>query len=189
MKLELWFPCKPLKINQVFGINPDVYKPLGLNGHNGIDFGAYHGQPVRAAHEGIVVYAGMDSKEGIGVVIRTIKPFDYNGETAYFKTIYWHLINNVPVKVGQVVKFGDIIGYADNTGFSTGDHLHFGLKPQAKGENDWTWWNIEQNNGYAGSIDPIPYFNGFCAEDGRSWFAQLAEISKKVAQLLLLFKK
>ena len=62
---------------------------------------------------------------------------------AHAKTIYWHLIKEIPVKVGQKVQAGDVVGYADNTGFSTGDHLHFGLKPQEKGENDWTWVNIE----------------------------------------------
>lgn len=55
---------------------------------------------------------------------------------------------------------GDLIGYADNTGASTGDHLHFALKPCAKGEDWGTFYNVLQNNGYGGAIDPTPYFDG-----------------------------
>ena len=71
----------------------------------------------------------------------------------------------IPVKPGQLVKAGDIIGYADNTGASTGDHLHFGIKPVYKGEKDWEWWNAEQENGFKGAIDPDPFFNGKFAKD------------------------
>lgn len=167
-KLDLFYPVKkPLRINQGFGVNPQVYAQFGINGHNGLDLYAQTADLVRATHDGIVVYAGMDNNEGVGVVIRTEKPYQYLDGEAYYKTIYWHLINDIPVKVGQQVKAGMVIGYADNTGFSTGSHLHFGLKPQAKGENDLTWWNIEQNNGYLGAIDPSPYWNNYYAEDAQ----------------------
>ena len=72
------------------------------------------------------------------------------------------------VKTGQKVVAGDLIGYADSTGLSTGDHLHFGLKPQAWNETDWSWFNVEQGNGYGGAIDPTPYFNHFFAEDAKT---------------------
>ena len=84
----------------------------------------------------------------------------------YAKSIYWHLKpNTFAVKAGQKVKTGDILARADNTGLSTGTHLHWGLKPVYKGEEDWNWWNVEQENGYKGSIDPAPYLNGIYAED------------------------
>src|SRR5260370_31962867 len=67
--------------------------------------------------------------------------------------------------VGVAVKAGDLLGYADNTGLSTGDHLHFGLKPQAEAEPAGTWINVAQTNGYLGAIDPTPYLNGRFAED------------------------
>jgi murein DD-endopeptidase MepM/ murein hydrolase activator NlpD len=57
------------------------------------------------------------------------------------------------------VETGDLLGYADNTGFSTANHLHFALKPCAKGEAWGTWMNTELGNGYYGCIDPMPYFD------------------------------
>lgn len=181
MKLSLWYPVKPLQINQKFGTRGDWYRRNGINveGHNGWDFNATHGQKVYAAHDGVVLYAGTDSKEGFGVTIRTDKKYEYKGGEAYFKTIYWHLIPMVPVKVGQRVKAGDLIGYADNTGFSTGDHLHFGLKPlEKRGVSNWV--NIEADNGYFGSIDPEPYFNGYFAPDKLT----VISLFKKMIELL-----
>lgn len=185
-KFELYFPIKPWKVTQVFGVNGKYYQDNGIDikGHNGIDLRAYHGQNVYASHDGEVTYAGVDSNEGYGVVIRTTEPVDYEGKLVYMKTIYWHLIKIIPVKVGQKVKAGDIIGYADNTGFSTGDHLHFALKPQGKGENDWTWYNTEQNNGYKGAIDPTPFFNGKYAVDVRiGILRQLLELAQRLFNL------
>ncbi len=152
--LKLAHPLKAFYINQVFGTPDPKYSGLGLKGHNGLDFMALHGTPVYASHDGIC-YPGIDGSGGNGVVIRTLEEFDYEGGKAFFKTIYWHFMQaDAVVKTGQKVLEGDLIGYADNTGMSTGDHLHFGLKPQRWDENNWTWYNIEQNNGYMGSIDP-----------------------------------
>lgn len=168
MTFDLFYPVKPKRFNQLFGNPAQMYSNLGLAGHNGIDFYATHGQPVYAAHDG-TCYPEIDSSGGNGVVIRTIESYPYNGLIVHFKTIYWHLMKaDAVVKTGQVVKAGDLIGYADNTGLSTGDHLHFGLKPQAWNEEDWTWSNTDQSNGYLGAIDPLPYFNGFYAQDAKN---------------------
>ncbi len=43
-----------------------------------------------------------------------------------FFTLYAHL-ETISVTDGQHVSKGDVIGLADNTGYSCGDHLHFGL--------------------------------------------------------------
>lgn len=173
MKLSLQYPVTPVYFNQRFGDNPQFYSQPqygGLKGHNGIDFMAKHGQPVYASHDGLASFQ-IDAGGGHGVVIITNEQFDYLDDPsgiAYFKSIYWHLCDGLkepkfqsPIadKTGFVpVKTGDIIGFADNTGASTGDHLHFGLKPVAKGENWGTAYNLAQNNGYAGAIDPMPYF-------------------------------
>jgi murein DD-endopeptidase MepM/ murein hydrolase activator NlpD len=174
MKLSLYFPRKPLWTNQAFGNVLPVYTSMGLKGHNGIDFFAAHGDPIYAAHDG-TAFVETDSGQGHGVVLITHETFEYNMQHVYFKTIYWHLIDNIPVKNGQQIKAGDLLGYADNTGLSTGDHLHFGLKPILPGVpptagdapdlNIGGWVNVEQNNGYLGAIDPRPYFNGLFAAD------------------------
>jgi len=175
-RFELFYPVKPWTVSQGFGGNPQIYKQFGIDGHNGVDIVTAHGQPVYASHDGIVSYTGLDANEGVGVVIRTKDVVKYDGGEAHMKSIYWHLINNIQVRIGQEVKAGDLIGYADNTGFSTGNHLHFAIKPIAKGESDWTWGNLEQKNGYHGAINPETYFNGYYAVDSVKVFAILNQI-------------
>jgi murein DD-endopeptidase MepM/ murein hydrolase activator NlpD len=184
MKLELYYPTKPYVCGQKFGENQvSFYHELGLDGHNGLDLHAPDGWIVRAAHDGVVTFAGEDGSAGLGIVIRTTQTFDYKDGQAYYKTIYWHLKKGCLYKAGgDMVKAGDIIALADNTGQSTGAHLHLGLKPMEKGENEWTWWNTEQNNGYKGAINPEPFFNGFHAAD--------AHIVTKITEgLALAWKK
>lgn len=177
MKLQLYYPVKPSYITQKFGetANLAYYHANGINipGHNGIDFLTKHGQPIFAAHDGAAYYE-VDANQGHGVVLLTNDRFDYDTGQAYFKSIYWHLCDSSkepqfksPVEgtTGLKVKAGDLIGYADTTGLSTGDHLHFGLKPVANNEPAFTWLNLEQDNGYMGAIDPAPYFNGQYAAD------------------------
>lgn len=163
MNFSLLYPAKPLHVNQIFG-NPDPkYFALGLKGHNGIDFMATHGQPVYAAHDGYVTgdVTIADTYGGHGVTLRTSQYYTYtNGQECVYTSIYWHFLPYLVVKVGDNIKAGDLIGFADNTGFSTGDHLHFGLKPISMSGQ-----NIEQENGYLGAIDPNPYFNGQYAQD------------------------
>lgn len=158
-KLKLQYPTQPYKINQKFGENFNgFYKQLGMDGHNGLDLYALDGDNIYAAHDGVVTQTGADGSGGLGVVIRTHDKFEYKGEEVYFKTLYWHLqTNSFKVKPGDHVKAGQVIALADNTGMSTGSHLHFGLKPQYAGEADWQWSNVEQNNGFFGAIDPEPY--------------------------------
>jgi murein DD-endopeptidase MepM/ murein hydrolase activator NlpD len=189
MKFQLWYPVKPLNFNQKFGNIDPVYTNMGLAGHNGIDFMALHGQPVYASHDG-TCYPEIDGTGGNGVVIRTDETFDYNGEQVHWKTIYWHLMKaDAVVKTGQKVKAGDLIGYADNTGTSTGDHLHFGLKPQAWNEESWSWYNPAQNNGYLGAIDPMPYFNGYFAQDKNLVISSYQKLLGLYQQLLSAIKK
>lgn len=178
MKLSLYYPVSPVYVNQGFGVNGDYYKANGINiiGHNGIDFAAKHGEPIYAVHDGEAWYE-IDEDQGHGVVLRTTGLFDYESSQVRFKSIYWHMCDSTkepqfksPIeaymdvgKPGKPIKAGDIIGYADSTGLSTGDHLHFGLKPVAQNETDGSFYNPAQNNGYLGAIDPTPYFNGIYA--------------------------
>ncbi|WP_395019808.1 M23 family metallopeptidase [Dongia sp.] len=213
MQLKLFLSIKPYRVNQGFGRDNtaasalQTYRNLGLNGHNGLDLRASHGQPVYAAHAGVAYYE-IDSNQGEGVVIRTAEPFDYKGGQAFFKTIYWHLCHPAkepklasPVFLfeqqtpgqGMPVKAGDLIGYADNTGLSTGDHLHFGLKPILPGDNNGTdatdfgigdFYNVEQANGYYGAIDPTPYLVNQYAQD-LPMIEEGLSTAKKAAQLIV----
>ena len=59
--------------------------------------------------------------------------------------------------MGQEVISGQLIGYVDSTGFSTGDHLHWGLCPfDGKGVT-----KVFPNNGYDGYIDPFKFIKDY----------------------------
>ena len=189
-KLELFWALRKPIVNFPFGYKHQIYTDMGMAGHNGLDLPCPIGEPIYASHDGLISFANIDGKSGYGVVIRTEEMFlDTAGTPQYFKTIYWHLLPNIPVRVGQKVMIGDIIGYGDTTGMATGPHLHFGLKPIAQGENEWTWYNIEQNNGYFGAIDPEPYMSTMTAFQLRTSLQTLSELIKKLSELLAVFIK
>lgn len=145
-KIKLQLPVKDIFVTQGFGLNYlDFYKKMGMKGHNGTDFRARRGCPILAAHDGKVIYSARDGGGGISVIL-------FNKKERY-KTIYYHNLKN-KVKVGQTIKAEDLMALANNTGkYTTGDHLHFGLKLTDK--NGVT---INKNNGYRGAINPEPYF-------------------------------
>ncbi len=92
-----------------------------------LDFGMFIGTPVCAARDGIVVDVKQDSGFG-GRRFRYMNMANYI--TVYHNdgtfSEYVHLMKNGSLlKVGDMVKKGQIIGYSGNTGFTTGPHLHF----------------------------------------------------------------
>jgi murein DD-endopeptidase MepM/ murein hydrolase activator NlpD len=86
--------------------------------HDGTDFGASCGTPIRAPHAGRVSAAYFNAGYGNRLMIdhglvdgrRVITGF--NHATRYV------------VGVGQLVRKGQVLGYVGSTGFSTGCHLH-----------------------------------------------------------------
>lgn len=147
MKIQLQLPVKDVYINQPFGVNyVDFYKKLGLDGHNGLDFKAKTGCKLFACNGGIVTYASFDEGGGNTIIISSTLKGDG------FKTIYYHLFR-INVQKGQTVVAGDLIGLTGNTGkYTTGPHLHLGLKKIKDGAT------INWGNGYKGAIDPSKYF-------------------------------
>ena len=93
--------------------------------HNGVDYGAPSGTPVRTVGDGIVEFAGWQN--GYGNVI-TIK---HSNERS---TVYAHL-SRVDVRVGQRVEQGTRIGAVGATGWATGPHLHFEVKVRGQQQN------------------------------------------------------
>ncbi|HVM95397.1 MAG TPA: peptidoglycan DD-metalloendopeptidase family protein [Candidatus Acidoferrales bacterium] len=87
--------------------------------HNGVDFAAPTGTPVRAAGDGVVTIAGRNGDFGNQVEIR-----HENGWT----TTYSHLSGvSRDLRLGQTVRQGTVIGAVGQTGLATGSHLHFAL--------------------------------------------------------------
>ncbi|HET8596623.1 MAG TPA: M23 family metallopeptidase [Castellaniella sp.] len=86
--------------------------------HEGLDFVAPRGAPIRAASGGIVVRAG--TQRGYGKMVE----IDHgNG----LRTRYAHA-SSLLVKAGDIVRQGDLIARVGNTGRSTGAHLHFEIR-------------------------------------------------------------
>jgi murein DD-endopeptidase MepM/ murein hydrolase activator NlpD len=87
-------------------------------GHVALDFGVPVGTDVRATMDGKVVHAGWND-EGYGkLVILQNGPY----------RVYFAHLSKIPVKVGQIVKAGEVIGLSGNTGNSTGPHLHYEVR-------------------------------------------------------------
>lgn len=88
--------------------------------HNGTDFAAPTGTPVRSMADGVVVFAGRKGPSGNLVVID-----HQNG----LKTYYAHLHSIAKsTRKGRRVSQKQLIGTVGSTGRSTGPHLHLGVK-------------------------------------------------------------
>jgi len=97
-----------------FGVRSDPF--LGRPAmHTGLDFRAATGDPVRVTANGRVVSSGWSGGYG-----RLVEVDHGNG----LATRYGHL-SEIHVKVGDVVKIGQVIGAVGSTGRSTGPHLHY----------------------------------------------------------------
>ena len=104
------------------GFGGRMHPVLGyFKGHNGVDFGASCGTPVKAAKAGTVVAVEYNSASG-----NRVKVDHGNGVI----TGYYHL-QGFNTSVGATVQQGDTVGYVGSTGRSTGCHLHFATMDEA----------------------------------------------------------
>jgi murein DD-endopeptidase MepM/ murein hydrolase activator NlpD len=83
--------------------------------HEGVDYGAPMGTPVRSVGDGVVAFAGVQN--GYGNVIQV----QHAGNRM---TVYAHL-SRIDVHRGEHVDQGEHIGDVGMTGWATGPHLHF----------------------------------------------------------------
>ena len=83
--------------------------------HQGTDYGAGYGTPIRAVTDGTVNYAGWHGGHG-----KMVKITHAGG----LGTGYAHM-SSIAVSPGARVSQGQVIGYVGSTGLSTGPHLHF----------------------------------------------------------------
>ena len=86
--------------------------------HPGVDFSEIEGSPIVSCFDGVVRIAKYYGDYGKVVVIR-----HYNG----LETVYAHL-KEISVVPGQIVKAGDLIGNAGNTGNVIDPTLHFEIR-------------------------------------------------------------
>ena len=110
-------------ITQDFGCTGFSWEPPNgscAHYHNGIDIVAPYGTPVRSSGDGRVVYVGWNYADGANpawiVVI---------AHSSALATWYAHLQPRYPVRAGDIVTKGEVVGYEGSTGHSTGAHLHW----------------------------------------------------------------
>ena len=133
-------------ISQKYGENPAVYAKFSLAGHEGVDWACPNGTPILASDNGTIVRRDFSAKDYGNFVVVWHKQ-------ANLATWYCHL-QEAMVKVGDTVATGQQIGISDNTGNTTGPHLHFNIcKTDANG------YRIDKNNGYQGFENPLPFFS------------------------------
>lgn len=114
--LVLRQPLASMMVSSPFGVRTDP-----INGfkrfHAGVDLGASEGVMVYASAPGTVVYAGWQGGYGRHIVVD-------HGDG--IRTHYSHL-QDLFVRVGQLVDEREPMGAVGNTGRSTGPHLHFAV--------------------------------------------------------------
>jgi len=111
-------PVSHIEVSSAFGSR-------GGGRHTGVDLRNPKGTPIKAADDGVVIYAAYSGSYG-----NIVKLSHGNG----LETWYAHC-NTINVSVGQVVSKGEVIATVGITGRATGYHLHFEVRKNGVPQN------------------------------------------------------
>ncbi len=110
----LKMPVKFSRISSKFNLRRKIaYYGNKIRAHKGTDYAAPVGTPIMATANGTVIESQYKGGNGNYVKVR---------HNSTYSTQYLHMSKRA-VKVGQVVKQGDIIGYIGMTGNTAGPHV------------------------------------------------------------------
>lgn len=114
------FLKSPIKFGRVTsGFSRRRFHPIHkrYKAHNGVDYGAPRGTPIRAVGDGRIRKIGRYGGSGKMIVLDHV---------AGYQTKYLHMSRfKRGLRRGSKVLQGQIIGYVGATGYATGPHLHF----------------------------------------------------------------
>ena len=102
--------------------NPNRMHPVlhTIRAHNGVDYAAKRGSPVRSTGDGTVQFVGRKNGCGNEIVIK---------HSNDISTRYCHLEGFASnIRKAKKVNQGDTIGFVGSTGLATGPHLHYEFK-------------------------------------------------------------
>lgn len=112
----IW-PCPGYtRISSYFGPRPQPV-PGASTYHKGVDLAAPYGSDILASASGVVTTSRYSASAGNYIVIA-----HGNG----MSTVYMHA-SSLLVSVGETVSQGQVIAKVGSTGYSSGNHLHFGV--------------------------------------------------------------
>ena len=112
----IW-PCPDYtRITDYFGPRPQPVPGASTN-HKGVDLAAPYGSVILASASGTVTTSTHSNSAGNYIVIA-----HGNG----MSTVYMHC-SSLLVSVGDNVEQGEVIAKVGSTGYSSGNHLHFGV--------------------------------------------------------------
>jgi murein DD-endopeptidase MepM/ murein hydrolase activator NlpD len=127
----------------IYPVNGSITSPYGRRFHpvlhiwklhDGTDFGAGCGTPIRAAYSGRVAERYFNSAYGNRLMI------DHGVIAGRYVTTGYNHAQRYRVSVGEHVSKGEVIGYVGSTGLSTGCHLHFMLWLDGGRVNPMSWY-------------------------------------------------
>lgn len=110
---DAWF-LQTLKGSSITGTYGE---PRSEGPHSGIDYAAPSGTEIYSPVDGAVVFSGWNTGGYGNLVIVQ--------DTHGYYHIFGHQCETPPVKLGQEVTRGTLIGKVGSTGYSTGPHLHY----------------------------------------------------------------
>jgi murein DD-endopeptidase MepM/ murein hydrolase activator NlpD len=120
--------------------------------HQGVDLGSPKGVKIFAAAAGVVSIVkcdetssgrqdcdvdGYPGKGGCGWMVEVV-------HADRVMTRYCHMVQRPPLRVGQRVKAGEVIGLVGSSGNSSGPHLHFEV-------------HLNNNRSSSGAVDPVRF--------------------------------
>jgi murein DD-endopeptidase MepM/ murein hydrolase activator NlpD len=145
--------------------------------HHGLDMPNPIGKEVRAAGDGMVIWAGdnytwtlpsgkVDRAYTYGNVVIIRHNFGYQGKPLY--TVYAHLQLILPyITVNTPVKMGDVIGLSGESGVVSGPHVHFEVRVEENSyyatRNPILWMTPYEGHGVVAGR--LLYSNGQPVED------------------------
>jgi murein DD-endopeptidase MepM/ murein hydrolase activator NlpD len=123
----------PLSFSRISSnFNPNRRHPVlnTIRAHQGVDYAAQRGTPIKAAGDGKIIFRGTKGGYGNTVILQ------HGGNIT---TLYAHMSNfNKKARNGSRVQQGQIIGYVGQSGLASGPHLHYEYRKNGVHKNPRT---------------------------------------------------
>ncbi|NJM79762.1 MAG: peptidoglycan DD-metalloendopeptidase family protein, partial [Flavobacterium sp.] len=130
--------------------------------HNGTDYAAAHGTPIKTTASGVVERAGYTAGNGNYVKVR---------HNSTYSTQYLHM-SKILVRTGQSLSQGQVIGKVGSTGLATGPHVCYRF-----------WKNGVQ-------VDPfkqnLPNSEPMNSKDKEKYLAYIAPLKKELDSVMTI---